>query len=160
MNHASGRKGSAPGYPDPAPGGLERAAAPAHRRRPEQDEGAAAPAPLRSACGAPPQRPCAESGTPPPSAGRTLLFYDYRGGSEPLPVVVSDRHHARAAAMRRDLGLQWRTRPGRYRRVFMALLVLPEGEAMHAGCALDDSTAGQRRACEELVDRVWLAYIG
>lgn len=84
-----------------------------------------------------------------------LQFLPLDGEPQPLLVSIRQRTHFRASTLHEEMGMQWRYRlHGGGRVLLMAMLPLPDGDAMHGHLA-DDRCAALSEAAEELVLRLW-----
>jgi hypothetical protein len=78
---------------------------------------------------------------------------------DPLEVLVSERVYLRGACMTRELGLLFGADTQVEPAVLMAYIETSEGTAMHAHTARSDDPLAQRKAAEELINRLWRAYV-
>jgi hypothetical protein len=78
---------------------------------------------------------------------------------DPLKVLVSERVYLRGACMTRELGLLFEADTQVGPAVLMAYIETSEGTAMHAHTAQGGDPLVLRKAAEELINRLWRAYV-
>ena len=77
-----------------------------------------------------------------------------------LSPAVSELAYCRAQCLSRDLGLQYQADTPAEPAILMAFMPRADGEsAMHAHSASADDPKALSRAAEELITRIWRAYV-